>query len=277
MATTGVLTGGTVYTDTTLSSAVSSHRLPSRERRRKRAVVFGVAGGAVGLATIAAIAIIGSSGDDPRDTSASVSYNTIQAGSAEEPPPVPVPVAPESGAAPTTATTTPPLPPSVPPVEPTLPKIEPPAPEPSTSPSTAAISPSGSAPPKEAAPSKDAAPPKKDNRTASSPPASSAPRPAQPPRPAVAKPRIEPSDLLTPTRVEVTIDSSPPGAELLREGISAGKTPFRGMLRMERDIKLTVRLRGYRDQVITVRQNAANKHMVKLVPMAHDKGVNPFD
>jgi hypothetical protein len=49
------------------------------------------------------------------------------------------------------------------------------------------------------------------------------------------------------------------------------------MPRADRDITLTLRLRGHRDQVITVRPNQPIKQLVKLVPMAHDKGVNPFD
>jgi hypothetical protein len=81
-----------------------------------------------------------------------------------------------------------------------------------------------------------------------------------------------------PPTVEVWIDSVPSGAKVLRDGQVIGTTPYRKPLpRGERDIKLVLQLRGHRDQSITVRPTTTIKQSVKLVPMQHDRAVNPFD
>ena len=75
------------------------------------------------------------------------------------------------------------------------------------------------------------------------------------------------------------ITSTPAGAEVVLDGNVLGKTPFRRpMPRTGRDVKLAIKLKGYRPEAITVHTDApTSKQNVKLAPVAHDKGVNPFD
>jgi PEGA domain-containing protein len=81
-----------------------------------------------------------------------------------------------------------------------------------------------------------------------------------------------------PTTVDVVVDSLPQGAEVVHNGNVIGKTPFRGTLpRTNRNVSLLLRLRGHANKSVTVHTGAASKQTVKLVPAAHDKGVNPFD
>ena len=75
------------------------------------------------------------------------------------------------------------------------------------------------------------------------------------------------------------VNSTPSGAEVVHEGNVLGKTPFRyAFPRPKRDLKLTLRLHGHRSQIVTVRTtDASSKQSVKLVPVAHNEAVNPFD
>jgi serine/threonine-protein kinase len=238
---------GTIYADTTLSSAVSSHGLPARRPPRRRAAVLGIAGGALAIAA-AVVAIAASGGDDGAATVAAAPNETAEAGSSEAPLPTPAPATPPS---------TPEARPSTPEAQPSTPEARPSTPAAPATPRAAAAE-----PPKQE--------PKLEPAKPSSPVAST-----EPPK---QEPKLEPAKPSRPTpppdRFDVAIDSSPRGAELWLDGKLLGKTPYRGSL--PRAERLTVKLPGHHEQAITVRPGAARRS-VKLVPVAHDNGVNPFD
>jgi hypothetical protein len=82
-----------------------------------------------------------------------------------------------------------------------------------------------------------------------------------------------------PATVDVVIDSSPPGAQIVVAGKGLGKTPFRGTLpRSSASATLVVRLAGYADKSVIVHPDRAISERIKLVPAAakRDKSVNPF-
>jgi serine/threonine-protein kinase len=253
------LAGGTIYSDTTLSSAASTaHRIPRQRAARRRLVLLGAAGGAIALATAAIAIIVGSGGDAPSMSTASIPPSPVDAatGDAEAtapPPPPPPPSESPSPAArqPSPAPAPTPEPPTTPapttPAEPDHAIPLPPEPEPARSPST----------PKA---------PKTPPKVASSP----ATEPKAPP-PAPAPP--------APTTIEVMITSSPSGADIFREGNFVGRTPHRlSLARTGRDVKLVLKLgKNHQPSTITVHTDAPSKQHVKLVPVAHNQAVNPFD
>ena len=260
--------GGTVYSDTTLSSAVStSHRLPRQRAARRRLVLLGAAGGVIALATAAIAIIVGSGGDAPAISTASIPSATADAvtGDAE--------AAAPSSPPPTSASTSPaagqPSPAPAPPPEPEL------APKPPADPDPA-VTQAPELPP--VPPPSSSKAPKPPSRVASSP--ATVPK-APPARPEVSKRRPEPPDTPEPTTVEIMITSTPPGAEIVREGNVIGRTPQRiSLARAGRDVKLVLRLGGnYQPSTVIVRTDGSNKSQqhVKLVPVAHNQAVNPFD
>lgn len=79
------------------------------------------------------------------------------------------------------------------------------------------------------------------------------------------------------TTFDVTITSTPSGAEVVHGSRVLGKTPYRGALsRKSGETRLTVQLRGYQSQSVTVSPDGAKRRDVKLAPAAHDKVINPF-
>jgi eukaryotic-like serine/threonine-protein kinase len=100
------------------------------------------------------------------------------------------------------------------------------------------------------------------------PPASSAEAPA--------------SDVASDT-VEVTLDSVPPDAQVLRDGKAIGKTPFRGTLpRQDRDVRFVIRRAGFVDRAVVVRADKPIAERVELRAAPRppkrnrDRSVNPF-
>ncbi|HWO26594.1 MAG TPA: PEGA domain-containing protein, partial [Kofleriaceae bacterium] len=91
------------------------------------------------------------------------------------------------------------------------------------------------------------------------------------PRPEAPKPAIE--------TVHVMITSTPSGADILRDKVVVGKTPFRVALqRTNRDVKLELRLSKYQTSTLVVHADGSAKPQhVKLLPVAHNQAVNPFD
>ncbi|TMQ19216.1 MAG: PEGA domain-containing protein [Deltaproteobacteria bacterium] len=89
-----------------------------------------------------------------------------------------------------------------------------------------------------------------------------------------------------PATVEVAIDSSPPGAQVVVDGTVVGTTPFHGRLpRRDRDVKLVIRLAGYVDRTVVAHASHPITERVKLVRPAtpprssrttRDQSYNPF-
>jgi len=238
------LTGGTIYSDTTLSSGATSrvHRqaAPTGAPPKRVLAALGM-GGTVALAAVIFLATRG--GDDDVPPTASATYAEIAAGSG-------------SGSAP---------------AEPGREGAPPPSS--TTTPTTPAPSPTEPAPP----PPSPAAPTSSDSSSPTTAKTSSTPS-RGPAKPAVAKSGTDSPPTPASSTVDVVITTTPPGAELTVNGRAVGKTPYRGTLsRSDRDAKLTLQLHGYRPQSITVHANAAIKQNVKLTPMAHNQAVNPFD
>ncbi len=248
---------GTIYSDTTLSSAASTHGMTALLPSRRRFVIAGVAVGAVVIGMIVAIAI-GRGGDVPPPSTASTSATGSTSPEAE-PAPEPPPSAPEPAQAPAAQAPASQAPasqapaPGPPPVAPTLPAD--PAP-----------SPAAPTPPDDPPPATDAKPERPPAKDRTAPP---------PPKVTVAKRRPEPPE---PATVDVTLVSTPPGAEVLQDGKRLGKTPLKVPLpRKDRNVRLVLKLTGYGDQTITVSTGASSKKTVQLTPVAHNKVVNPFD
>ena len=284
------LTGGTIYSDTTLSSGATSrvHRqaAPTGAPPKRVLAALGM-GGTVALAAVIFLATRG--GDDDVPPTASATYAEIAAGSGSGS----APAEPGREGAPppssTTTTTTPapsptePAPPPSPTQAPTTPAPSPTTPtSPATASSPSTSTPAGSAASSSGSPAPSASP----SPTAPTSSDSSSPTTAKtsstpsrgPAKPAVAKSGTDSPPTPASSTVDVVITTTPPGAELTVNGRAVGKTPYRGTLsRSDRDAKLTLQLHGYRPQSITVHANAAIKQNVKLTPMAHNQAVNPFD
>jgi hypothetical protein len=86
---------------------------------------------------------------------------------------------------------------------------------------------------------------------------------------------------LQPANVELAIESTPPGAEVVLAGRGIGKTPFHGSLaRSAGNVTLVLRLPGYADRSVVVHPDRAISERIKLVAapprVNHDKSVNPF-
>jgi len=158
-------------------------------------------------------------------------------------------------------------------------QLPPPAPTPAPTPAPAPASVEPALPP----------PPKVEPAT---PPAPHVEPTRPPPLPAPTapppRPRVEPTPPreATPATVDVTVDSVPSGAQVLRAGTVLGKTPFKGTLpRRDADVTLVIRLAGYADKNVVVHADHAVSEHVKLLvrpPPGHpaktnrDQSVNPF-
>jgi serine/threonine-protein kinase len=186
-----------------------------------------------------------------------------------------------------------PVEPAVPATAPAAPAQPPPASAPAVSPPQASPPPgsvpapsatfaategqAGAGPIKPAAP----APDRGDPRGAAGPDA--APTAPQPPSTASA-PHAPPRSQGSSDTVDVAVDSTPPGAQILLRGVVLGTTPYHGTLpRDDREARLVVRLAGYADKVVGVRASQPIAEHVTLARKApespkntHDRSVNPF-
>jgi hypothetical protein len=109
------------------------------------------------------------------------------------------------------------------------------------------------------------------------------PRRAGPPAPST--PSAPPGPPGPRPHVELSVDSSPAGAQVLLHGVVLGTTPFHVALpRRAGEVVLVVRLAGHLDQRVVVHPTRALTVHVPLVPVAppraeargHDDSVNPF-
>ena len=244
---------------TTLSgSATTSMLLPRGARRRWPIAAF--SGGLAAL-TVLIVVLVMRRGDEvpalaPRATEAAASPAAPTPSNAP-PSPAPATASPPAGAA-----VTPPGAPAVP------------AP-------AAGDSPAPSAPPATAAPSAPAAPAAPEDRAA---PTAPAPPTAEP---AHAEPGAAPDSVHTADTVAIAIESAPPGAQVVLDNEPVGTTPYRGTVaRRDREGKLVVRLSGYADRIVIVRESQPIIERVTLVRKAaaapakpktdRDRSVNPF-
>jgi hypothetical protein len=260
---------------TTLSGASTSRRLPAALRSvpgRSVAIVAGTAA-AVTVAIVAVVMLRG--GDEPPVIAARAAAprSPIVAPAPVEPPAPPVVTAPppvDDSAAieltPAPAKAAAPAPAAPEPAKPAAPapvKAAAPGPvKPIASQAAKPIAPEPAKPD----PAKPAAPVGQPTHDAKPVPA--APRPVK-----VAEP---------PAAVDVAIDSTPSGAQLVFAGKTLGKTPFHGTLpRSSAGATLVVRLAGYADKTVVVHPDHAISERIKLVPAAapaakRDQSVNPF-
>lgn len=95
---------------------------------------------------------------------------------------------------------------------------------------------------------------------------------------------------MQPATVEVAIESTPPGAQVVLDGAVLGTTPFHGSVaRRDRELKLIVRLAGYADRIVIARASQPITERIALArkpgPAApanktprtdRDRSVNPF-
>ena len=114
-----------------------------------------------------------------------------------------------------------------------------------------------------------------------------APTPAPPtPTPAPPVAAVEPTPApvpppVTPATVELSISSTPAGADVIVDGKRLGTTPYKGTLpKADGDVKVTIRKGGFMDKLVTVSASAAINQTVKLDPKPRaqnrDQSVNPF-
>ncbi len=178
-------------------------------------------------------------------------------------------------------------------VEPAAPSIVPTAPaqRPPAGPTTVS--------PLEVSPSPGAAPPASEERVAPAPVEPAAPDPdrGEPGAPSGRDaPRMvgAPREPATSSQdgadtVDLTVDSIPPGAQIVLDGAVLGTTPYHGALpRGDREARLVLRLAGYADKVIVARTSqpiAERVTLVRKAPLssaaksskaARDRIVNPF-
>lgn len=108
--------------------------------------------------------------------------------------------------------------------------------------------------------------------------------PAPPPAAQVRAPAPLPP---LPQTIAIEITTTPAGADVIVDGATLGKTPFRGKLPYaDRRVAITLRRLNYLDQVISVRATSAIVESATLVPAPaspvpkpprpHDRSVNPF-
>ena len=263
---------------TTLSGAASTSGPISSFAARRRRRVIRIAAVAAATMTVAivvtAVALRGSDSGATKVTSyASIAHATPAAPAASREP------APTGGAAmaaepaPVPATEVPPG------GEPAAPARSPaPVPQAAPAPSTEPAPPPKAepAPPPKAEP----APPRPSHIELARP--QPGPAPTTPP----PRPRAEPATghEPTPATVDVSVDSVPAGAQVLRAGTVLGKTPFHGTLpRRDGDVTLVIRMAGYADKTVVVHADHAVSEHLKLVrpaaahpPRNRDQSVNPF-
>jgi len=78
-----------------------------------------------------------------------------------------------------------------------------------------------------------------------------------------------PSDDAT---VDVSIDTTPPGAKVVLDGVVLGTTPYRGKLpRSDRQLKLAISLADHVDEIVAVDASRPITRHVHLVPIEHDR------
>ena len=271
---------GIGHANTTLSSAISaSPRSPATPARRKHLVRIGVAGSVIALAAIMAHSV-GGGGDEHVLATASSPHGP--AGAATDaaqalPPPPSAPPPSQSAAASAAASAPSASPPSDPPTSP--------APIPSPTPSAAkAPTRAKSSPPVVAR----ASPPKPEPTrqppvalapsapSTTSPPVVSRDPPLKPeptrPLPLALAPSASSTD-----EVKIEIVSSPPGAEVVRDGKVVGKTPCHVTLdRTDTAVRLSLRLSKHAQEQLVVSPRGPLKQVVKLRPVADGESVNPF-
>jgi eukaryotic-like serine/threonine-protein kinase len=196
------------------------------------------------------------------------------------------PVSAPSLVEPTVPSTAPAVPAQPPPASPAA--VRPPQASPATGsvPATPATTegPAGPAPIKPAAREPDRGDPRVAAGSDAPPTAAHPPSTASPPHgPAPHSP--DSSDL-----VDVAVDSTPPGAQIVLRGVVLGTTPYHGTLpRDDREARLMVRLAGYTDRVVVAHASQPIAEHVTLVRKApapppsaespkspHDRSVNPF-
>jgi serine/threonine-protein kinase len=257
---------------TTLSGASTSRLLPSAltsNQRRSVAIVASVAA----TLTVAVVAVVMlRSGEAPPAAHAGPP-------SKGAPAPSPVPIEP----APRTAVASPPVARAPEPTAVVTPGSAAAAPPPSVS-----IAPD----PAPAEPTPEPTRPamsKLDKPTRPEPARPTMPKVEKPTRPEPDKPMTSPSPIRStpprniersqPANVELAIETTPPGAQVLLAGKGLGKTPFHGYLpRGDGNVTLVVRLSGYIDRTVVVHPDRAIRERVKLVPARgkRDQSVNPF-
>jgi hypothetical protein len=84
-------------------------------------------------------------------------------------------------------------------------------------------------------------------------------------------PSAEPLSPVPPT-IDVSIDTTPPGARVLLDGVILGTTPYRGTLpRSGLQLKLAIWLADFLDEVITVDASQSITRHIQLVPIQHGR------
>jgi serine/threonine protein kinase len=256
----------TLSTLSTLSGSAGTSMLIPRARARSRwqLAAFSAVMAAVGAAVVV---LVMRGGDDPVSTAPAGAESPAVA-------PQPVPQPRDPAAAP--------------------PAPSPPAPSPETATPQAETPAPGAAVPPAVGGSADRAAP--GAGSGSSPGAGSGAAPgagsgAAPAAVPAVPPSAAPGDTApgAPPIVTVAVDSVPPGAQVILDGISLGTTPFHGAVpRQDRDLKLVLRLAGHLDRTLTVHASRPITERIKLVRPApapppprprtnRDKSVNPFD
>jgi hypothetical protein len=85
--------------------------------------------------------------------------------------------------------------------------------------------------------------------------------------------------------IDIAIDSTPSGADVSLDGVTLGKTPYKGSVKsVPHEMKLVLRLSGHKDKFLSVRGDAAITKSVKLDARGarppgqpnRDQSVNPF-
>jgi hypothetical protein len=112
-------------------------------------------------------------------------------------------------------------------------------------------------------------------------PPPSAPLPSAPPPSSSTKPTSR--DAAQSATIDVVVETTPAGADVVLNGNLLGKTPYRGaQSRRNGDVTLVLKLRGYADRTITVRSDQAIRQRIELVKVParnipkRDQSVNPF-
>jgi serine/threonine-protein kinase len=275
---------------TTLSGAASmSGPIPKLAARRRGRWIALAAAATVAVGVVLVAVMTRGSGDGATKV---VSYDSV---SHPEAAVSPEPVTPQPAAAvPAPAPAKPVEPPAPAPTPAPEKLVEPPAPAPTPAPAKPvepqAPEPTPAVVPPSPTPSHvESTMPKPPRVEPAVPPPPHSP-PGEPP--ALQRPPGEPATphpAATPGTVDVTVNSVPAGAQVLRAGAVLGTTPFRGTLpRRDGAVTLLVRLAGYADKSVVVHPDHAVSERVKLVRSTpapgpapvhranRDQSVNPF-
>ena len=74
----------------------------------------------------------------------------------------------------------------------------------------------------------------------------------------------------------MSLESVPPGAQVLIDGTVIGKTPYHGAIEQRTgNVAFVLRLAGYAEKTVTAPRNKPISERVKLVK-PRDQSVNPF-